>query len=854
MKKDFAYLLILMTTFLGFGQDQPASRPVVKSIIMVAQATPPLAPFIGEKYLSTNGIYYRWDGSAWIVDVVGGGGGTPNWNELINVPADIADGDDDTNTQLTQTQVGAFATAEGFIKTYSPTGNEAAFDGWDKDQTNDVDTSTAQDIGGAKTFTQLVNVTKEVGANAGLALYDDNGTTLRGLIGYDFYADEMSFGNTASNVDIRLPNSGGANINAIFTANGFATQAGDGSNVLLDDGTVTPLAGIGGGGTDDQTAAEVAFVPEGSISSTNVQDAIEEVRNEAGDDLGGHVASTNLNMNDNFINNAGAVNVIDSNNAVGTLQKQIGALVLQNNESYTNVAKGSLQINSTTGALTYIGDVNIQGTITADSGLGGSSGDLWSDPVDNNIIPDTDASRSLGSEANAFLRTYADRIVLNASDGEFWMSASNISGDMNIGKAASSSGTYTADYRFRAGGPVNSVDVATVEWVEDQGYGVGGGGGLTTQQAEELANIAAGAIKYVTISGDVTLTNENYNPSTTPDRGAKVWNLVDGNHTITVPSTSSFKTAVFIAPDVGTVTFESGGPEFKIAGETNVFGFELSNGASCAVTRFDDNTIRVHGVVTSTNFALADTTAPSVPTNLVNTAQTETGLTYTFTASTDNFGVTGYEYDVDDSGTPVDNGNSTTINLTGLTSDTSYDVKVRAYDAAANTSAYTANVSGTTDAGASTYGTNPNDGTGTELITGNAGSFQPGEADSDFSGSGFGISSSTSVADTSNGYGDYVAQLVANDGNNDRRIYGTTMQNGTTYRIFILYRMLQGTSGAVRVGDAEPASFENLSATDWTLISADVVSPGTNQSIEVKPANSGSAGDTMQFKISIKQL
>jgi len=37
-----------------------------------------------------------------------------------------------------------------------------------------------------------------------------------------------------------------------------------------------------GGGTDDQVAAEVPFTPNGSIASTNVQDAIQEVRDEAG--------------------------------------------------------------------------------------------------------------------------------------------------------------------------------------------------------------------------------------------------------------------------------------------------------------------------------------------------------------------------------------------------------------------------------------------------------------------------------------------------------------------------------------------------------------------------------------------
>lgn len=105
-----------------------------------------------------------------------------------------------------------------------------------------------QDIDGAKTFTQAISISKENSAQASIALYDDDGSTLRGLFGYDVFANEFSMTNQTSGVDFRLPNSGGANLDAILTANGFATTAGDGSNVLLDNGTVTPVSGLGGSG------------------------------------------------------------------------------------------------------------------------------------------------------------------------------------------------------------------------------------------------------------------------------------------------------------------------------------------------------------------------------------------------------------------------------------------------------------------------------------------------------------------------------------------------------------------------------------------------------------------------------
>ncbi|WP_298544592.1 fibronectin type III domain-containing protein [uncultured Aquimarina sp.] len=81
----------------------------------------------------------------------------------------------------------------------------------------------------------------------------------------------------------------------------------------------------------------------------------------------------------------------------------------------------------------------------------------------------------------------------------------------------------------------------------------------------------------------------------------------------------------------------------------------------------------------------SDTTAPSVPTNLTaaNTTQTTTDLSWT--ASTDNVGVTGY--DVYQDGVVVTTVTGTSYNVTGLTANTSYSFVVRAKDAAGNESA-----------------------------------------------------------------------------------------------------------------------------------------------------------------------
>ncbi|MBI3482217.1 MAG: fibronectin type III domain-containing protein [Bacteroidetes bacterium] len=80
-----------------------------------------------------------------------------------------------------------------------------------------------------------------------------------------------------------------------------------------------------------------------------------------------------------------------------------------------------------------------------------------------------------------------------------------------------------------------------------------------------------------------------------------------------------------------------------------------------------------------------DTQAPSAPTNLAASNITASSATISWTASTDNFGVTGYEVRVN--GTLTATVTTTSYSLSGLASGTTYAVSVTAKDAAGNASA-----------------------------------------------------------------------------------------------------------------------------------------------------------------------
>jgi len=89
-----------------------------------------------------------------------------------------------------------------------------------------------------------------------------------------------------------------------------------------------------------------------------------------------------------------------------------------------------------------------------------------------------------------------------------------------------------------------------------------------------------------------------------------------------------------------------------------------------------------------------DTTAPTAPTNLVASSITTTSLNLTWTASTDNIGVTGY--DVYMNGTLKTSVTTASASITGLTAGTAYSFYVKAKDLAGNSSANSSTINATT--------------------------------------------------------------------------------------------------------------------------------------------------------------
>ena len=192
---------------------------------------------------------------------------------------------------------------------------------------------------------------------------------------------------------------------------------GDSLAVALEklDGNIQAISD-----TDDQTAAEVSFTPDGDIAATDVQAAIVEVRDDTDTKLSSksdtghsHVAADITDFDTEVSNNTSV--------AANTLKISYtdGAAVTANSVKVS--ADGSIGTHS---------DVDISGASAADNGkvlkytdgsgfalAADTGGDQWGDAVDDNIIPTgNDDTYTLGSATFAFSELHATTLYGDGSN------------------------------------------------------------------------------------------------------------------------------------------------------------------------------------------------------------------------------------------------------------------------------------------------------------------------------------------------------------------------------------------------------------------------------------------------------
>ena len=115
-----------------------------------------------------------------------------------------------------------------------------------------------------------------------------------------------------------------------------------------------------------------------------------------------------------------------------------------------------------------------------------------------------------------------------------------------------------------------------------------------------------------------------------------------------------------------------------------------------------NNSSQSSSATATTQAAAGDTTPPSAPTNLSATAVSSSAINLSWTASTDNVGVTGYK--IYRGGVQIGTTITNNYNDNGLSASTAYTYTVSAYDAAGNNSSQSSSASATTQANAGASG------------------------------------------------------------------------------------------------------------------------------------------------------
>ncbi|MFK6999361.1 reprolysin-like metallopeptidase [Flavobacterium oreochromis] len=212
----------------------------------------------------------------------------------------------------------------------------------------------------------------------------------------------------------------------------------------------------------------------------------------------------------------------------------------------------------------------------------------------------------------------------------------------------------TMNFRFtvrdnRAGGSANNSDdmIVTVNGtagpfaITSQGSTTSYTGGTTQAVTWNVAGTTANGVNCANV--DILWSTDN---------GA-TWTAIltetpnDGTENVTIPNIATTKGRIMVK------------------GSNHIF-FDVNN-ANITVTT-----------------GSSDTTAPTAPTTLTASGTTQTTTNLSWTASTDNVGVTAY--DVYQGSTLIGSTASTTYNVTGLTASTTYSFTVKAKDAAGNIS------------------------------------------------------------------------------------------------------------------------------------------------------------------------
>ena len=261
---------------------------------------------------------------------------------------------------------------------------------------------------------------------------------------------------------------------------------------------------------------------------------------------------------------------------------------------------------------------------------------------------------------------------------------------INLSWSASTDNVGVTGYELRRDGVVVASPVGTS--VSDTGLTASTSYVYTIAARDAAGNVSANstAVSVTTLSAADTqppsIPTNLQGTAVSPTRIDLTWSASTDN--VSVTGYELRRDGVVVTSPVGTSVSDTG----LTANTSYVYTIAARDAAG--------NVSANSTAVSVTTLSAADTQPPSIPTSLQGTAVSTTQINLSWSASTDNVGVTGYELRRD--GVVVTSPVGTSVSDTGLTANTSYVYTIAARDAAGNVSANSTAVTVTTLASADT--------------------------------------------------------------------------------------------------------------------------------------------------------
>lgn len=377
---------------------------------------------------------------------------------------------------------------------------------------------------------------------------------------------------------------------------------------------------------------------------------------------------------------------------------------------------GSAEVIATTNAFYAVGigaaysggpsDTTVPSTPAslAASGTTSSSTNLsWTASTDNVAVTGYNVYRGTTLLGTATGTTYTATGLTASTTYTFTVKAKDAAGNLSAASNAVNVTTLpiTASYCTSQGGSVADELIGRVQIGTINNASTGGTG--YTDFTAISTNLTKGASTTITITP--TWTGSAYaegyavfidynNDKDFADAGELVWSKAAST---TTPATGSFTVAT---------TAITGATRMRVSMKYNGIP------TACEAIQYG----QVEDYTVNLTAASTDTTAPTAPTSLAASGTTSNATNLSWSASTDNVGVTGYDVY---RGTTFLGSTTATVRtyaVTGLTAATTYAFSVKAKDAAGNVSASSNVVNVTTSSTSITYCASTSSSTADEKI------------------------------------------------------------------------------------------------------------------------------------------